>query len=94
MEAYFNEHLNEFDTVTYKDYTEKYPEQTLLQEKYNISQAKILMRQTTYSQDECLELLKTNTIEECISQFLGIIAKKEKERTTNQNIFRAIREHF
>ena len=94
MEEYFNEHLSEFDTFTYKDYVEKYPEQTLLQDKYNISQAKILMRQTTYTHDECLELLNTKTIEECIHDYLGIVSKKEKERTTNQNILRAIRENF
>lgn len=56
--------------------------------------AKILMRQTSYTLDECIELLKTKTLEESIKDFLGIVEKKEETGTTNQKIFRSIREHF
>jgi len=56
--------------------------------------AKILVRQTTYSLEECIELLKTKSIEQCIRDFLGIVEKKEENGSTNQKIFRSIREHF
>ena len=56
--------------------------------------AKILMRQTSYTLDECIELLKTKTLEESIKDFLGIVEKKEETGTTNQKIFRSILEHF
>ena len=56
--------------------------------------AKILMRQTTYTLEECTEMLKSKTIEECIKDFLGIVEKKDEVGSTNQKIFRSIREHF
>jgi len=56
--------------------------------------AKILMRQTSYTLEECIELLKTKTVEECIKDFLGIVEKKDETGSTNQKIFRSIREHF
>lgn len=54
--------------------------------------AKILMRQTTYTLEECTEILKTKTVEEAIKDFLGIVEKTEEEGTTNQKIFRSIRD--
>jgi hypothetical protein len=60
----------------------------------NDANAKILMRQTSYNLEECIEMLKTKTVEECIKDFLGIVEKKEETGTTNQKIFRSIREHF
>jgi type II secretory pathway component PulF len=56
--------------------------------------AKILMRQTSYTLEECIEMLKTKTLEESIKDFLGIVEKKEETGSTNQKIFRSIREHF
>jgi hypothetical protein len=56
--------------------------------------AKILMRQTSYTLEECTELLKTKTLEECIKDFLGIVEKKDENGSTNQKIFRSIREYF
>lgn len=56
--------------------------------------AKILMRQTSYNLDECIEFLKTKTLEECIKDFLGIVEKKDESGSTNQKIFRSIREYF
>ena len=56
--------------------------------------SKILMRQTTYTLEECTEMLNTKTIEQCIKDFLGIVEKKDESGSTNQKIFRSIREHF
>ena len=40
-------------------------------------------------------MLKTNTLEECISIFLDIQTEtKEENLSTNQKIFKAIREEF
>ena len=55
---------------------------------------KILMRQTTYTEDECKEKLLTKPLDECIKEYLGITKKEEKKGTTNQNIFKTIREFF
>jgi hypothetical protein len=57
-----------------------------------IDNAKILMRQTTYTLEECIELLKIKTIEEAIQDFLGIVEKKDEGGTTNQKIFKSIRD--
>jgi hypothetical protein len=54
----------------------------------------ILMRQTTYTKEECIELLKENTLEECLSKYLKIEKKEEPIKTTNQNIFKTIRDFF
>jgi type II secretory pathway component PulF len=54
--------------------------------------AKILMRQTSYTLEECLEILKTKTIEDAIKDFLGIIEKKDESGSTNQKIFKSIRD--
>ena len=54
--------------------------------------AKILMRQTTYTLEECLEILKTKTIEDAIKDFLGIVEKKDEGGSTNQKIFKSIRD--
>lgn len=57
-------------------------------------QISILMRQTTYTKEECIELLKTNTLEECITKYLQIEKKEEPKQTTNQAIFKTIRDFF
>ena len=54
--------------------------------------AKILMRQTTYTLEECHELLKTKSIEDAIKDFLGIVEKKDEGGSTNQKIFKSIRD--
>jgi hypothetical protein len=54
--------------------------------------AKILMRQTTYTLEECIELLKTKTIEDAIKDFLGIVDKIDEGGSTNQKIFKSIRD--
>lgn len=57
-------------------------------------QISILMRQTTYTKEQCIELLKTNTLEECIIKYLQIEKKEEPKQTTNQAIFKTIRDFF
>ena len=59
-----------------------------------MNEARKLMRQTSYTLEECIELLKTKTMEECIKDFLGIIEKKEERMSTNQKIFKSIRDFF
>jgi len=54
--------------------------------------AKILMRQTSYTLEECVEILKTKTIEDAIKDFLGIVEKKDESGSTNQKIFKSIRD--
>jgi len=54
--------------------------------------AKILMRQTSYTLEESLEILKTKTMEDAIKDFLGIVDKKDESGSTNQKIFKSIRE--
>lgn len=56
--------------------------------------AEILMRQTTYTLEECNDMLKSKTLEQSIKDFLGIVEKKDERGSTNQKIFRSIREHF
>jgi hypothetical protein len=60
----------------------------------NLSDIKILMRQTNYSQEECTEKLLHKSLEECIKEYLGIEKKEEPIKSTNQNIFKTIREYF
>jgi hypothetical protein len=60
----------------------------------NLSDIKILMRQTNYSQEECREKLLHKSLEECIKEYLGIEKKEEPIKSTNQNIFKTIREYF
>jgi len=55
---------------------------------------KILMRQTNYTEEEAKEKLLTKTLDECIKEYLGIVNKEEVKGTTNQNIFKVIREFF
>jgi hypothetical protein len=56
--------------------------------------AKILMRQTTYNMAESIEILKTKTLEDAVKDFLGIVEKKDEGGSTNQKIFKTIREYF
>ena len=52
----------------------------------------IIIRQTSYSKEEALELLKKHgSIEEVIKEYLGIKKKTEHAVSTNQGIFKSIR---
>jgi len=55
----------------------------------------ILMRQTTYTREESIKLLNDlGTVEKCIQYYLGIEPKKEPNLSTNQKIFKSIRDFF
>lgn len=54
----------------------------------------ILLRQTNYTSEECIEKLKSMTVEDIIKEYLGIMKKEVVTGTTNQNIFKAIRDFF
>ena len=55
----------------------------------------IIMRQTTYTREESTELLsQLGSVEKCIKHYLGIKPKEETNLSTNQKIFKSIREFF
>ena len=54
----------------------------------------LIMRQTNYTRELCIEKLKSMTIEDIIKEYLGIIKKDIASGTNNQNIFKAIRDFF
>jgi hypothetical protein len=55
---------------------------------------KMLMRQTTYTREEAIASFEKNkTIDKCIEEYLGY-EKKEIPITTNQAIFKTIRDFF
>jgi hypothetical protein len=52
----------------------------------------IIVRQTSYSREKSLELLKLHgTVEDVIKDYLGITKKVEQPVSTNQGIFKSIR---
>lgn len=52
----------------------------------------IIIRQTSYTRERSLELLKLHgTVEEVIKEYLGITKKVEDPVSTNQGIFKSIR---
>jgi hypothetical protein len=52
----------------------------------------IIIRQTSYTRERSLELLKLHgTVEEVIKEYLGITKKVEEPVSTNQGIFKSIR---
>jgi len=54
---------------------------------------KIILRQTDYTREQAEESLKIHlTIEEVIKDYLGIKKKDEPIVSTNQGIFKSIRE--
>ena len=66
-------------------------EQLKLQEK-----AKIIMKQTDYNYDKSMDKLKEHdgNMEKVILEYVGGSNIKEKELTTNQMFFKAIRDNF
>jgi uncharacterized protein YjgD (DUF1641 family) len=53
----------------------------------------ILMRQTGYTLSEAYESIKRNvTVEKCIEEYLGVTRKKNNYSTTNQGIYKVIRD--
>jgi hypothetical protein len=52
----------------------------------------IIIRQTSYTREKSLELLKVHgTVEDVIKDYLGITKKVEPSVSTNQGIFKSIR---
>ena len=54
----------------------------------------ILMKQTTYTREECIEKLKINNNDllKCLKEYNGIVEKKDNEcNTSNQERYRLIR---
>lgn len=55
----------------------------------------IIMRQTTYTKEEAETLFhEFGSVEKCIEQYLGIQPKGEPTISTNQKIFKSIRDFF
>jgi len=55
----------------------------------------IIMRQTTYTKEEAEILFeKLESVEKCIEHYLGIQPKGEPNISTNQKIFKSIRDFF
>jgi len=55
----------------------------------------MIMRQTTYTREETIHLLnELGTVEKCIKYYLGIKPKEEPNLSTNQKIFKSIRDFF
>jgi hypothetical protein len=61
----------------------------------NENEIKIIMRQTTYTKEEAEKLLlDLGSVENCIAHYLGIEPKGEPQLSTNQKIFKSIRDFF
>jgi len=61
----------------------------------NEKNIEIIMRQTTYTREETIHFLnELGTVEKCIKQYLGIKPKEEPNLSTNQKIFKSIRDFF
>jgi superfamily I DNA and RNA helicase len=55
----------------------------------------IIMRQTNYTRDEAYTLFsQVGSVEKCIHHYLGIKPKEEPNLSTNQKIFKSIRDFF
>ena len=53
----------------------------------------IIMRQTNYTKEESEKLFnELGSVEKCIKHYLGIKPKEEPKLSTNQKIFKSIRE--
>jgi hypothetical protein len=59
------------------------------------NEIEIIMRQTTYTKEEAEKLfIKLGTVEKCIYYYLDIKPKEEVKLSTNQKIFKSIRDFF
>lgn len=64
------------------------------QEEIKQNMLKVIMRQTDYDLEKAEEsLCKYGTVEKCIEEYLGVVSVlKTKQLTTNQAIYKSIRE--
>ena len=61
----------------------------------SIDEINIIMRQTTYTKEEAEKLFnELGSVEKCIAHYLGIKPKEEPTISTNQKIFKSIRDFF
>jgi hypothetical protein len=61
----------------------------------NNSDIDVIMRQTNYTKEEANTLLsQLGSVEKCIHHYLGIQPKEEPNLSTNQKIFKSIRDFF
>lgn len=59
----------------------------------NDSDINVIMRQTTYTREEAYSLFsQLGTVEKCIHHYLGIKPREEPHLSTNQKIFKSIRD--
>ena len=59
------------------------------------NEIQIIMRQTTYTKEEAETYFeKFGSVEKCIHHYLGIKPKEEPTLSTNQKIFKSIRDFF
>jgi hypothetical protein len=59
------------------------------------SDINIIMRQTNYTKEEACKLFsELGSVEKCIHHYLGIKPKEEPLLSTNQKIFKSIRDFF
>lgn len=59
------------------------------------SEIDIIMRQTNYTREESCKLFsQLGSVEKCIHHYLGIKPKEEPNISTNQKIFKSIRDFF
>ena len=64
-----------------------------INENKNEDDINIIMRQTTYTREESMNLLNhLGSVEKCIKNYLGIKPKQEVNLSVNQKIFKSIRE--
>jgi hypothetical protein len=64
-------------------------------EKMKEEEIEILMRQTNYTKEECINKLMENDLLKCIEIYLNIPEKKEeKPISTNQAIYKSFRELY
>ena len=60
-----------------------------------INEINIIMRQTTYTKEEAESLFnELGSVEKCIAHYLGIKPKEPPTISTNQKIFKSIRDFF
>jgi len=61
-------------------------------EEPSMEEINIIIRQTSYSREKSIESLKLHgTVEEVIKDYLGVKKKIEEPISTNQGIFKSIR---
>ena len=68
---------------------------TVIETDHVKDEINIIMRQTTYTKEEAEKLFnELGSVEKCIAHYLGIKPKEEPTISTNQKIFKSIRDFF